>query len=137
MIKAWINSSYNGWTDTWIWANSLVLTTPVFLKSVADVVSLAWVWSDIVWVNNTVKSFASDNETVAKAKVEYAPTKLNKEYIVTITWGTVTSADEGKFYDLTAASNVVDWTTESATVWQVKLTRFISATRSAFEIANA
>jgi len=137
MIKAWINNSYNGWVETWIWANSLSLTKQVFVKAVAGVVSLAWVWADIVWVNNTVREFASDNETVAKAKVSYTPTKLNKEYIVDITWWTITIADEWKYFDLLASSDVVDWASESATVWQLKLTRFITATKCAFEIANA
>jgi hypothetical protein len=57
------------------------------------------------------------------------------EYEVTITGGTITIADETKYFDL-SDSVTVDGTTESTTTGQLRMTKFVSATASVFEIAN-
>lgn len=102
----------------------------------------AWTWVDaagagdtIIWVSVTDKTYTSDNVTVALARVTYLPSEALDEVLLPITGGTVTVADEGKFYDLTTAH--VDGTTESTTTGQVKLTKFFSASLSWFAIVNA
>ena len=142
-LQAGINNSYNGGSDSGVAENSLSLTAPVFLNATADatndvtLVGIAAAGETIVGVNYTVGTFASDNQSNAQRTVQYFPTKLNKEYIVDINGGTVTGDDEGQLFDLTATGgNTVDGTTASSSTGQLRLTRFISATQSAFEIAN-
>lgn len=57
------------------------------------------------------------------------------EVLLSITGGTITAADEDKFYDLGASG--VDGTTESTTTGQVRMSKFISATQARFQIVNA
>lgn len=106
----------------------------------------------IVGVNETRALFASDNQTVAKNKVWYVPKEVNETYQVTISGGTITADDEGKFYNLSAA-DTVNGATESTVPFYVKtddagvavdpvicmqleLVRFISATLGEFRIVN-
>jgi hypothetical protein len=49
---------------------------------------------------------ASDNQTVAKATVNYIPKRAKNLYNVTITGGTITQADEGKYYNLSDSETV-------------------------------
>lgn len=80
-------------------------------------------------------TFSSDNQTVAKATLTYEPVKDSNTYRMTITGGTITIADEGKYYDL-ATATTVDWATESTTTWQLELVKFVTATSSDFKIVN-
>jgi len=48
----------------------------------------------------TRKAYASNNQTVAQAPLNYIPKEVDVNYAVTITGGTITAADEGKFYNL-------------------------------------
>ena len=137
-----------------IGANSLDLSWgATFLKRSGNVISQATTATDrIIWVNVTEAVFASDNETVAKAVVHYVPKECDRQYTVAISWGTITVADEGKFYNL-ASADTVDGTTESTTpfyvntsdTWaavdpvismQLELVEFISATKWVFRIIN-
>lgn len=102
----------------------------------------AWTWVDVAGAGETIigisvtdKTYDSDNYTVDKARVVYLPTDNLDEVLLPITGGTITYADEGKFYDLTTAA--VDWTSESTTTGQVKMTKFLSATLAWFRIVNA
>lgn len=116
-------------------ANSLSLNAPFFLKSTGNVVDKAGAGERIVGVNNTEKTYASDNVTVAKATVTYVPETANRLYTVE-TSAAITVDDETKYYDLTAAG-IVDAATESATTGQVQLVKFIDGTHGAFKIVNA
>lgn len=141
-------------TRKWIGANSLDLTGgATFLKRSGNIVSQATAATDrIVWVNVTEALFASDNQTVAKSEVKYVPKEANRNYRVTISWGSVTVADEWKFFNLSAADTVW-WATVSTTpfyvntsdAWattdpvismQLELVEFISATSGVFRIIN-
>ena len=113
----------------------MALTETNFVVKAAGVVgkaAAAWVISG---VNLTYATYDSDNETVAKKDVEFYPASLNREYAVTVVDGTITAADEGKFFDL-KTSLVVDGATESATTGQVQMIKFISATECVFKIVN-
>lgn len=131
--------SANGYTQSQedgIAKNSLALTGMHFVVKASGVVDKAVATGVISGVNSTIGTFASNNESVAKARVVFNPTTKDALYEVGITGGTITVADEGKFYDLTD-SDTVDGTTESATTGQVQLVKFLTATNSVFRIANA
>ena len=122
---------------SWVWANSMALSDKFFLKSTWNVVDKATATTDrLVWVNTTVQTFASDNQTVAKALVEYTPATVPYLYTVDISGGTITIDDETKYFGITSAGNVVDGTTEniSASGKQLQLVKFISATKWVFII---
>ena len=137
-----------------IGANSLNLSGgATFLKRSGNVISQATTATDrIIWVNVTEAVFASDNETVAKAVVHYVPKECDRQYIVTISWGSVTVADEGKFFNLSTADTVNGasvsttpfyvntsdaWATVDPVVsMQLELVEFVSATKWIFRIIN-
>jgi len=68
--------------------------------------------------------------------VNYEAPKDSTTYDVEISGGTITAADEGKFYDL-SDSETVDGTSESTSTGQLKLVGFKTATLGTFVIANA
>lgn len=137
-----------------IGANSLTTVAgQFFLKRTGNIVDKATAATDrIVGVNETRALFASDNQTVAKNKVWYVPKEVNETYLCTISGGTITADDEGKFYNLSAA-DVVNGATESLVPFytktddagvavdalismQLEMVRFISATQGEFRIVN-
>lgn len=115
--------------------NSMVLDGAYFLQQTSGIIEKAAATNTIVWVNSTEATFASDNETVAKKRVVFIPTMADRLYEVEISWGTVTVADEWKYYDLTDA-DTVDGTSESASTGQLQLVKFVTATKSIFRIVN-
>jgi hypothetical protein len=156
MIQIYKKPIYQVSTDTGLGVNSLDLTTDLggmyFVSKASNVVSKATSSAKIEGVSLTQGTFASDNQTVAQKKVEYIESKNAVQYGVTISGGTITVADEGKFYNL-SDEVTVDGTTESAAstvgayvdtvagtavdpvlIFQLKLVKFISATYSVFEI---
>lgn len=134
-FKARKTNEYGIGTQSFVAANSADFGsgTPVSIGATGAVPATAG--TTIVGVSVTDTTFASDNFTVAKDVVLYVPSQANQHYQITITGGTVTIADQGKYYDLTAAA-IVDGATESATTGQVRLEKFISATSGVFSIAN-
>lgn len=75
-------------------------------------------------------NFGTDNERCLVVPVSDIVTVT-----LPISGGTITIADEGKYFDLT--TDAVDGTTESASTGQVRLLEFVSATEGIFEIVNA
>lgn len=150
-IKLYESNGFKTSTLSWIWDNSMVLDWAYFLQQTSWIVEKATAWARIIWVNETQDTFASDNETVAKKRVNFVPADAWRLYEVWITWWTITVADEWKYFNLTDA-DTVDWTTESTTpyyvdttAWaavdavislQVQLVKFISATKSVFKIIS-
>lgn len=145
--------SYSGTERTGIGANSVDTTTgDCFVSISGNIVSKATSSTVIAGVSITQKVFASDNQTVAKAPLNYTPTDVDNIYAVTITGGTITVADEGKFYNL-SDSVTVDGTTESTVGvytntsdggsatdpllhFQLQMVKFVSATNSYFRIVT-
>lgn len=113
--------------------NSTAVTSGAFVALVGNTVGVAGASSVIAGVSNMGKTFASDNETVAKEKLGY--TKKNDLMVVrvAISGGTITSADVNKLYTL-SNSVTVDGTTESTSAGQLRLVKFISATLGDFAI---
>lgn len=120
-------------------ANSQTIAQGDFVQKVNGFVQAAGTTWIIDGSANKAITSASDNQTVAKATLTYTKAKpLVTEFRVTITWGTITQADEGKYYNL-ATSSTVDGTSEAATKQnsQLRLVKFESATSSIFTIVDA
>lgn len=129
--------TYQGTERTGIGTNSTDTTGgDCFVLKTNEFVLKATAGSAIDGVSITQKAYASDNQTVAKAPLNYMPLDTDSLYDVTITGGTITIVDEGKYYDL-SDSVTVDGTTENTTTGQLRLVKFVSATNSQFRIANA
>ncbi len=131
------NYAYNSGSEADLAANSLV-AQPGDLLTVAssangNLASLTGAGDAISGIAISDKTFDADNETVDQAKVLYTPKREGLRFEMPITGGTVTVADEGKLYNINA-SQVVDGTTEG-TGTQLRMTKFLSATRCEFEIA--
>lgn len=151
MISTYKDICYSEDMDTKIGWNSVDFAGKKYFVSISGGFLIkATASTAIVWVSETSKAMASDNQTVAKATVNYIPKRAKNLYNVTITGGTITQADEGKYYNL-SDSETVDWTTEatvksvvntsdagSATdpvlTMQLELVKFVSATNSIFRI---
>lgn len=129
-------NGYTGQAESGTGANSLALTETCFVTKASGVVTKAVAEGVISGVNDTIATYASDNETVDKKAVEFRPALVDATYEVAITGGTITEADEGNFFDL-SDEVTVDGATESATTGQVQMVEFISATNAVFRIANA
>lgn len=136
MIKVYSQNSRLKNVQSRLAKNSLDLSDGLhFLKSVNGIIDKAAANDRIIWVSNSVEAYASDNETGAKKEVNYMERESGVEYEVSIDWGTITAADEWKFYDL-KTSNSVDGTTENAAPSgkEVEMIKFISATKGIFRI---
>lgn len=137
MLKINTQDNYELNSEKWVGANSLGLNGQHFLARAGNVISKALTASRIIWVNYTESDFASDNQTGAKDTVRFEPKVTGTSYNVTIAGGTVTIADEGKFFSITN-SETVDGTTVNAapTGLQLEMVEFISATEGVFKIIN-
>lgn len=133
-IKLRENNSYKTSQESGIGENSLALTATSFVVKADSVVGLSVAAGLISWVNDTLDTFASDNETVAGAMVNFVPDSADRLYEVTITGAGVVATSEGSTYDL-SDEVTVDGTT-SATGGQVELVEYISATAGVFKIVN-
>lgn len=107
--------------------------------------------TDIVGIANGSVTTASDNQTVAQVKVGYTRKNETHRFTLPITGGTITGADEGKFYNLTSDGAAVDGTTEATSAstvtvtgdaqtvavanMQLKLVKYISSTSGVFTYA--
>lgn len=150
-IRLYESNGYNNTNESGIGDNSMVLDGAYFLQQTSGIVEKATTGAKIVWVNVTEATMAADNETVAKVRVNFVPASAGRLYEVEISGGTVTVADEGKFYNL-ADADTVDGTTESAVPYyvdttagaavdpvismQLQLVKFVSATKWIFKIAS-
>ncbi len=90
MLKSWTNNSYHGGSDAGVANNSLALTKSVFIKKDWDVITKAVKTGVISGVNYWVWTFDSDNTTVAKKEVEFAPAELWRKYIIDVVGQTIT-----------------------------------------------
>ena len=128
--------TYTGTENDGIGTNSMDTTGgSYFVDKTNEFVLKSTAGSLIAGVSLTEKAFASDNQTVTKARCGFMPTDVDNVYDVTISTGTITVVDEGKYFDLQSA-NVVDGSSESTTTGQLRMYKFVSATNSKFTIAN-
>jgi hypothetical protein len=129
-------ASYTGNELDGIGSNSVTTVAATkFVTKTNEFVALATAGSEISGASITQKAFDSDNQTVAKARLAYIPNHVDITYDCTISNGTITVVDEGKYYDL-MDSVTVDGATESTTTGQLRMVKFNSATNSTFRIVN-
>lgn len=117
-------------------ANSANIAVGDFVTLSGGFIAEATTTAIIEGVANQSKVYASDNQTVAKELLSY--TVADDELVVrcAISGGTITAADEGKYYSLGANGSTVDGTTESTLVGSLRMVKFISATLADFVIVN-
>lgn len=90
----------------------------------------------IVGIANGTKTYASDNQTVAKAKVNYLRVIPGETILELETSADVTQANVGKFYTLTAAQKVDAATAAAAKgVLPLQLIEYIGSTTKARFVA--
>jgi len=129
-------ASYTGNELDGIGSNSVTTVAATkFVTKTNEFVALATAGSEISGASITQKAFDADNQTVAKARLAYIPNNVDITYDCTISNGTITVVDEGKYYDL-MDSVTVDGATESTTTGQLRMVKFNSATNSTFRIVN-
>lgn len=127
-------NSYTHRSDSSVASNSLDTTAGrIFVSHSNGTIIPATSSTVIDGTSMTMKLFDSDNVTVAKKEVEYITKKTDAIYEVTISGGTITSADKDKFYTL-LNSTTVDGSTESTSSGQLQMVKFISATVAEFRI---
>ena len=119
----------------WIAWNSVSVVDWDFVSKVWGYIVASTAGVDIEWVAAWAQTFTSDNQTVAKKKLQYIEADAYMEFKCEISWGTITQVDEWKYYDL-ADKDTVDGATESATTGQLKLVKFVSSTVGIFTVAN-
>ena len=146
--KIYSNVAYASRSKSKIWVNSAAVQGWDFVQVSWNFVTVATTSWKIDWVANGTYTFTSDNQTVAMKKMSFTQNSDDLLIESAITWGTITVADEGKFYNLSDA-RTVDGTTEATTVstadaaavgitpvitMQLQLVKFISATKGVFKI---
>jgi len=111
-------------------ANSLAAVYGLPVNVELGVVNLAWVGETIEWLSVETKTFAADNQTVAKAKLEFVRLKDETEVEFTVWNGSLIAASVWVLFN-TAADGTVDFAT--AWTWtSLKCRKFISATKWIF-----
>ena len=136
-------------SDTKLGANSQTITNGDFVTLSGNTVVKSVATGIIDGVSNQTITTTADNVTVAKATVSFTKVDEETEYDCTISGGTITVADEGKFFNLTAGG-VVDGATESTVAsyidttsaaavdavvrFQLRMVKFISATKGIFKV---
>lgn len=116
-------------------ANSLSVANGDLLTLTAGFIAKAVAAStQIIGVANGTKVYAADNQTVAKAKVNYLSVQPRETVMEIATSADVTQANVGKFYTLTAGG-IVDAATAAAVkgVLPLQLVEYIgSASKARF-----
>lgn len=125
--------------------NSTAVQVGDFVTLDGGAVTAATAGKRIDGLSNHTKTFSAINETVSKEKLVYVKSGPTLLVEVDIDGGTVTAEDEGKYFDLKDA-HTVDGTTESTdfavvpafgspvAFKQLRLVRFVSATRGVFAV---
>lgn len=134
MVTLVRNNSYDSSAQSGIGGNSADLKAGDFVQKSDGYVIGATAGSIIVGTSKVEKVYASDNQTNAQEVVTYVPS-TSAVYSVEISGGTITQADEGKFYDL-SDKDTVDGTTEDVATGQLVLVKYVTPTLGHFSIAN-
>lgn len=135
MAKIINYKSYNSNLDSGIGTNSVDFNIWELVSKSGGFIAKSWAGDSIIGISETDKTMASDNQTVAQERVIYTPIGEDTVLEATITGGTITQSDEGKYFDIDASQDV-DGTTESTTTGQVEMVKFISATKGHFKVVN-
>lgn len=129
--KSAVSSSASG-----VAANSTVVNSGEFVTLSGGFVTKASTSAIIEGYSAETTTYAADNQTVAKARLQYVKADPKVVVRVAISGGTITAADEGKYFILGANGYTVDGTSESTLVGSLRMVKFISATLADFAIVN-
>lgn len=135
MVRKVNSNTYENGDVAAIGGNSVAFTTNKFVAKSGQFLVIATNALPIVGVCKENATMAADNQTVAKALVVYEEQKPSTLWEAEIAGGTITAADEEKYYNVTDG-DTVDGTTESTVAGQLQLKKFISATKGLFKIVN-
>lgn len=82
-IQAYVNNAYDNQNEAGIASNDLVVKAADFLTQTGAFLFLSGPGDTIIGASDTQKTYASDNETVAKEKVLYTPSSRKQDtYLV-------------------------------------------------------
>lgn len=101
--------SYPDFADEKVAANDLVVEAGDFVKLSNNFIEKAGVGDRIEGVSHTTKTFTSDNETVAKANVNYRPRRDLDTYKVIVDGGVLDQSYVGQFFEMTV-DQAIDFT---------------------------
>lgn len=102
MAKQFNPNAYDQEIENWVWKNSLVITSQDFITKASWVIDKALATEDIRGISQTKDTFASDNQTVAVATVDYNPFETNSKYELPVVWEVLTFSGD------LVTSNVID-----------------------------
>lgn len=144
--------SYASRSRSKVAANSTIVQSGDFVTLSGGFVSMATGSAKIEGLSNEATTFTSDNQTVAKKELSYTVATPTMLVEVVISGGTITAADEGKYYNLGSDGRTVDGTTETTAPGYVnttdtsatdpvvmatlRLEKFISSTKGQFSIVG-
>lgn len=94
-------------------ANSTAIKAADFVTLSGGFVTAATGAAKIEGLSNMEETFASDNQTVAKKELSYTVLDPTMVVEMAISGGTITAADEGKYFILGADGRTVDGTSET------------------------
>lgn len=136
MVRKVNSNTYDNWDVHAIGGNSVAFTTDKFVATNGGFLILATASTNVVGRCKMNITTAADNQTVDKVRVIYEEQKPQTTWEVAITGGgSLTQADEGKYFKLSDASTMDGSTAHaSPSGLQFQLVRFISTTKGLFKI---
>lgn len=134
--KSYEKNTYTDKYEKRIATNSLTIATGDLVSEASGFWIKAVAGGLILWVSDTSKTFASDNQTVAKDVVLYTPTNDEDTWVWTASAASLAQADVGSYFDIVNTTQLVDYASKSASTGQLKLEKVISTTVWVFKIVN-
>jgi len=113
MAKKFNPNAYDQEIENWVWKNSLVITSQDFITKATGVVDKALATENIIGLSATKDTFASDNQTVAEATVDYEPFETNTKYELPVVWEVLTLTGD------IVTDNVIDMEVNGVAITQV------------------
>jgi len=90
MAKIYNPNAYNDEIENGVGKNSLVITSSDFITKATGVIDKALATESLIWISATKETYASDNQTVWLANVNYTPFDTNSKYELPVVWEVLT-----------------------------------------------
>lgn len=113
MAKIFNPNAYNDEIENGVGKNSLVITSSDFITKASGVVDKALATEDLRGISATKETFASDNQTVGLANVNYTPNDTNSKYELPVVWEVLTLSGD------IVTDNVIDMDVNGVAITQV------------------
>lgn len=113
MAKEFNPNAYDQEIENGVGKNSLVITSNDFVTKATGVVDKALATETIIGLSATKDTFASDNQTVAEATVNYIPFETNSKYELPVVWEVL------QFSGDIVTDNVIDMDVNGVAITQV------------------